>query len=84
MRKIQGFDPNGVGARSLQECLLIQLRILGKTESLSYRIIEQDMNLLESKDLKKIARRQKQELDQVIDAYRLICLLYTSDAADDP
>ena len=75
LRKIQGFDPNGVGARSLQECLLIQLRILGKTESLSYRIIEQDMNLLESKDLKKIARRQKQELDQVIDAYRLIMSL---------
>jgi RNA polymerase sigma-54 factor len=33
------------------------------------------MNLLESKDLKKIARRQKQELDQVIDAYRLIMSL---------
>src|ERR1700761_3886525 len=26
LRVIQGFDPTGVGARSLQECLLIQLR----------------------------------------------------------
>ena len=75
LRKIQTFDPNGIGARSLQECLLVQLRILGKSDSLCYRIIEHDMNLLESKDLKKIARRQKQDLDQVIDAYRLIMSL---------
>src|SRR6185437_10931132 len=26
LKVIQGFDPPGVGARSLQECLLIQLR----------------------------------------------------------
>jgi RNA polymerase sigma-54 factor len=70
LNRIQEFDPNGVGARSLQECLLVQLRILGKAHELSYRIIEQDMDLLESKDLKRIARRQKQELEKVLDAYR--------------
>ena len=73
--QIQTFDPNGVGARGLQECLLVQLRMLDKSDTLSYRIIEQDMSLLESKDLKKIARRHKQELDLVIEAYRLIMSL---------
>ena len=73
--KIQQFNPNGVGARSLQECLLIQLDILGESGNLSSRIVKNDMPLLESKDLKKIARRQKQDIEQVIEAYRLIMSL---------
>jgi RNA polymerase sigma-54 factor len=72
---IQQFNPNGVGARSLQECLLIQLDILGESENLCSRIVKHDMPLLESKDLKKIARRQKQDLEQVIESYRLIMSL---------
>ena len=72
---IQSFDPSGVGARSLQECLLTQLRQAKQEDSLSYRIIEHDMDLLESKDLRRIARRQKQELDDVIEAYKLIMSL---------
>jgi len=73
--KIQQFNPNGVGARNLQECLLIQLDILGENDSLSTRIVKNDMPLLESKDLKKISRRQKQDIEQVIEAYRLIMTL---------
>jgi len=73
--KIQQFNPNGVGARNLQECLLIQLDILGEIDSLSTRIVKNDMPLLESKDLKKISRRQKQDIEQVIEAYRLIMTL---------
>ncbi|MDG2065010.1 MAG: RNA polymerase factor sigma-54 [SAR324 cluster bacterium] len=72
---IQHFNPNGVGARSLQECLLIQLDILGESENLCSRIVKNDMPLLESKDLRKIARRQKQDLEQVIESYRLIMSL---------
>ncbi len=73
--KIQQFNPNGAGARSLQECLLIQLDILGESGNLCSRIVKNDMPLLESKDLKKIARRQKQDIEQVIEAYRLIMSL---------
>jgi len=73
--KIQQFNPSGVGARNLQECLLIQLEILGENDSLSSRIVKNDMSLLESKDLKKISRRQKQDIEQVIEAYRMIMSL---------
>jgi len=75
LNKIQQFNPNGVGARSLQESLLIQLEMLGESDSLSSRIVKNDMQFLESKDLKKIARRQKQDIEQVIDSYRLIMSL---------
>jgi RNA polymerase sigma-54 factor len=36
---IQKLDPPGVGARDLRECLLIQLREAGDTESLTYRLV---------------------------------------------
>ena len=36
---IQTFEPYGIGASSVQESLLIQLRCLGKADSLAYRII---------------------------------------------
>ena len=75
LNKIQQFNPNGVGARSLQESLLIQLQMLGESDNLSSRIVKNDMQFLESKDLKKIARRQKQDIEEVIDSYRLIMSL---------
>lgn len=90
LRRIHEFDPAGVGARSLQECLLIQLATLGLKGDLSYRIIQQDMSLLEVKDLKKIARRHKESLENAIEAYKLIMSLepkpgraYSSPAAHD-
>jgi RNA polymerase sigma-54 factor len=40
LEKIQSFDPPGIAARSLQESLLIQLRLKGKAEELAYRVVE--------------------------------------------
>jgi RNA polymerase sigma-54 factor len=40
LKEIQTFDPFGVGARSTQESLLIQLKNMGKESSLAYKIIE--------------------------------------------
>ena len=37
---IQAFDPPGVAARDLRESILIQLRILGMVDSLTYQIAE--------------------------------------------
>ncbi len=41
MRTIQDFDPPGVAARDLRECLLLQLRDADKEESLAYRIVSE-------------------------------------------
>lgn len=75
LRHIQLFDPLGVGARFLQECLEIQLRAMGMQQELPYEIVHHDLKLLENKDLKKIARRRKAELDDVVNAYKLIMYL---------
>ncbi|MBI4410072.1 MAG: RNA polymerase factor sigma-54 [Gemmatimonadetes bacterium] len=39
LRILQGFEPAGVGARDLRECLLLQLADTGKEDSLAYRIV---------------------------------------------
>jgi len=36
---VQGFTPSGIGARNLQETLLIQLRQRGEDEGLPYRLV---------------------------------------------
>jgi RNA polymerase sigma-54 factor len=75
LRLIQQFDPIGVGARNLQECLEVQLAALGLKGKLPYQIVHHDLRLLENKDLKKIARRRKSDLEEVIEAYKLIMSL---------
>ncbi len=72
LRKIQRFDPPGVATRTLQECLINQLRTLNMDDSLAMRILSDNMPLLEQKDLKKIARLQKADISEVVKAYQII------------
>lgn len=38
---IQGFEPPGIGARDLRECLMLQLRDASLEDTLAYRIVDQ-------------------------------------------
>ncbi len=53
---IQEFDPPGVAARDLRECLLIQARILGMKGSVVERILLHHLSDLEKRNYKQIAR----------------------------
>jgi RNA polymerase sigma-54 factor len=70
---IQEFDPSGVGARNLQECLLIQLRKLDANEPsirLAISIIDRYFNEFTKKHYEKIIKRSgasEQELKNAID-----------------
>jgi RNA polymerase sigma-54 factor len=54
---IWSMDPAGVGARNLQECLLLQLRRLGMEATLPMRIITETWELFEKIKIPEIARR---------------------------
>jgi RNA polymerase sigma-54 factor len=56
---IQEFDPVGVGARDLRECLLAQAEILYPDNKIVHRIIDEHIPLLERKNYKGIARALK-------------------------
>lgn len=53
---IQRFDPTGVAARDLRECLLIQLREKGLEDTLAWRIVDEHINELDRKSILQIAR----------------------------
>ena len=59
---IQEFDPPGVGARNLQECLLIQLRkkdVSNKSIELAITILERYFNEFTKKHYEKILKKAK-------------------------
>ncbi|MCG3148343.1 MAG: RNA polymerase sigma-54 factor [Verrucomicrobiae bacterium] len=62
---IQTFHPVGVGARSLKECLLIQLNRLGKADSIEAQIVGQHLEDLGKKRYPEIARVMGLSVDQV-------------------
>jgi len=60
LKKIQDLDPPGVGARSLQECLLIQLnKKANKKDSIlnSIKIIESEFELFSKKKFNKLSEK---------------------------
>lgn len=73
LHRIQQFEPTGIAARNLGECLLLQLRQLpAKTPWLSeaQRLASDYLDLLGSRDYSQLMRRMKlkeDELRQVID-----------------
>jgi len=56
---IQEFNPVGVGARDLKECLLLQLRRLGMSDSPAAHLVEFHLDELAAKKIQPIARALK-------------------------
>jgi len=69
---IQSLDPMGVGARDLRECLLIQARLICPEDRVVLGILEGQMERLERRDYKKIARALGVSFQRVLDAVRTI------------
>ncbi len=72
IQKIQTFDPPGVAARDLRECLLLQAQQLFPQEPFMQRIIGSHLNLLAKKGYQSLARELGVPLEEIIRATRLI------------
>ena len=57
LRIVQDFDPAGVGARDLQECMLLQLRQLRLQDPLTERIVAEHLDLLERHKEQELSKR---------------------------
>ena len=62
---VQSFDPPGVGARSLQECLILQLRRLVDDTEFEEQLIEKHMDDLSHNRLPKIAKEMAVSVDRI-------------------
>ena len=69
---VQTFDPAGVGARDLCECLVIQLRFHGFGNTAAVAIVESHMRMLEMRDVAGLVRVLQKPEAEVLDWLDLI------------
>jgi len=69
---VQGFDPPGIAARDLKECLLLQLRPLNLLGTLVETIISNHLDLVSKKKYQNIARLCNVSADDVSAAVKVI------------
>nr|HEX4312581.1 RNA polymerase factor sigma-54 [Kofleriaceae bacterium] len=72
LEKIQTFDPIGIGARSLAECMMIQCIAVGQDDDLAIKMIKSHLGNLEKKNYQAIARDLKQPLEEIYEAAKVI------------
>ena len=69
---MQTFDPIGVCARNLEECLLLQAGYLGIDNALVVEIITRHLNHLENKNYKAISKALKISFEKVVEIVNII------------
>lgn len=72
LKAIQDFDPSGVGARNLQECLKIQLKNMNQDNELIFNVIDNHLEDIAGNRLSNIAKelnvstKEVQEIRDII------------------
>jgi RNA polymerase sigma-54 factor len=72
LRRVQDFDPPGVAARNLQECLLIQVQQFGMQGGVVDSILRHHLKDLEARRYKQIARALGVGLQDILAAAKII------------
>ena len=69
LRVVQSFDPPGIGARDLRECLLLQIRNSHLEGSLAETIVLEHLDLIEKNKISMVAKEcgvSRKEVEQAI------------------
>ena len=69
---LQEFDPPGVGARNLKECLLIQARHLQENTCDVIELISNHLKHLEQKNYMAIAKAMKKDVEHIRDICKIL------------
>jgi RNA polymerase sigma-54 factor len=62
---VQEFDPPGVAARDLRECLLLQLKLVDPQNTLAQQVVSEHLKMLQNNQLKEIARALNRPVEAV-------------------
>ena len=69
---VQRLDPVGVAARSLTECLLIQMEVNECNEPLAEKLVRDYLSDLEKRNFHAIAKAEEVELERIVAALEVI------------
>ena len=75
LKRIHFFDPVGVAARDLRECLLVQMENLGLGNSLAARLVSDHLADMESRRYDKMARDLGASVEEIDEAAHYITTL---------
>ncbi|MCI0469526.1 MAG: RNA polymerase sigma-54 factor [Nitrospirae bacterium] len=69
---VQGFDPSGIGARDLIECLLLQIYALNLRGTIVEKLILNDLNELQKKKRDYLSKKYKTSGEEIEAAIKII------------
>jgi RNA polymerase sigma-54 factor len=75
LKVVQTFDPPGIGASDLRECLMLQLERGCRQESLEYKIVRDFMEALGKRRIPEIARGANRSIEEVQESLARIARL---------
>ena len=73
LKAVQSLDPTGVGAATLQECLLLQLEARGGQGGVAWRIVQDCLKLIETRQLQQLSKvlgRPMEHIQIAVDVIR--------------
>ena len=73
LQVVQTLDPVGVGARDLRECLLLQIRAAGLSNTLTEKVVQDYLPLVQTKKFKDLAKEldcSMEEISEVMETLR--------------
>jgi RNA polymerase sigma-54 factor len=65
LRIVQSLDPAGVGAKDVRECLLLQIESRNGKDGVAWQIVANHLKLLETRQIKEIAKQLGRPLEHV-------------------
>ncbi|MEG0249460.1 MAG: RNA polymerase factor sigma-54 [Peptostreptococcus sp.] len=69
---IQSLEPAGIGARNLQECIILQIRRNGIYSEVFEEMIVKDLNLIANMNIQQLSSRYRLKKEEVIDFIKFI------------
>jgi RNA polymerase sigma-54 factor len=72
LRLVQSFDPPGIAARDIRECLLLQLRTLDLQGSLAEKLVSENLELIGKRKYAQLASLHGVSLEEIMLAVKII------------
>jgi len=65
LKAVQALDPSGIAARDLRECLLLQIESRNGRGGVAWQIVENHLKLLETRQIKELAKVLGRPLEHI-------------------
>lgn len=72
VRLVQSFDPPGIAARDIRECLQLQLKALGLSGTLVEKIVLNNLDMVGKRKYTQLAKVYEVPLEEVMSAVKII------------